>query len=78
MSVVFLKMDICVITYFIIHCCHIIVIIYSLLFYCFSNTFAKVRLFIDITKLFVLNGVKRIILFMVRIDLFLFSNINII
>lgn len=79
MSVVFLKMDICVITYFIIHCYHNIVIFYSLLFfYCFSNTFAKVRLFIDITKFIELNDVKKIILFSVRIDLFLFSNINII
>ena len=53
-------------------------ILFVVVFYCFSNTFAKVRLFIDITKLIVLNDVKKIILFIVRIDLFLFSNINII
>ena len=53
-------------------------ILFVVVFYCFSNTFAKVRLFIDITKLIVLNDAKKIILFIVRIDLFLFSNINII
>ena len=53
-------------------------ILFVVVFYCFSNTFAKVRLFIDITKLIVLNAVKKIILFSVRVDLFLFSNINII
>ena len=75
MSVVFLKMDICVITYFIIHYCYILFVV---VFYCFSNTFAKVQHFSDITKLIVLNDAKKIILFIVRIDLFLFSNINII
>ena len=79
MSVVFLKMDICVITYFIIHCCHIIVIIlFVVVLICFLITSAKVGIFSETTKLFVLNDVKRIILFMVRIVLFLFSNINII
>ena len=50
----------------------------SLFEYIFSLTFAKVQQFSDITKLFVLNDVNRIILFMARIDLFLFLNINII
>ena len=53
-------------------------ILFVVVFYCFSNTFAKVRLFIDNTKFIELNDVKKIILFSVRIDLFLFSNINII
>ena len=53
-------------------------ILFVVVFYCFSNTFAKVQHFSDITKLIVLNAVKKIILFIVKLDLFLFSNINII